>query len=166
MTAGDDIHEARAHDEASSARRALLALESPASLDFDDPALEWRRLFSEILGTFLLVMAGAGAVVVGAVSGGAISRTAAVTAPGLTVMAVILFMGGVSGAHLNPVVSIAFALRRDFPWRRSFGYVLAQLLGATLACLFLLAVFGEKGQLGATLPGTGLHDWQAMLIEL
>ena len=166
MTAGDDIHDARAHDEASSARRAQLALESPATLDFDDPALEWRRLFAEILGTFLLVLAGAGAVVVDAESGGSIGRTAAVTAPGLTVMAIILFMGGVSGAHLNPVVSIAFALRRDFPWRRSFGYVLAQLLGGTLSCLFLLAVFGDKGRLGATLPGAGIHDWQAMLIEL
>jgi aquaporin Z len=81
-------------------------------------------------------------------------------------MAVILFMGGVSGAHLNPVVSVAFALRRDFPWRRCFGYVLAQLIGATLACAFLLAVFGDKGKLGATLPGAGIHDWQAMLIEL
>ena len=135
-------------------------------LDFDDPALEWRRLFSELLGTFLLVMAGAGAVVVDAVSGGEISRTAAVTAPALTVMAVILFMGGVSGAHLNPVVSIAFALRKDFPWRRSFGYVLAQLVGATLACLFLLAMLGNKGELGATLPGHGIHDWQALLMEV
>jgi aquaporin Z len=81
-------------------------------------------------------------------------------------MVVILFMGGVSGAHLNPVVSIAFALRRDFPWRRCFGYMLAQLIGATLACLFLLAVLGNKGQLGATLPGDGIHDWQAMLIEV
>ena len=157
---------ARTRMEAHRARRALLALESPATLDFDDPALEWRRLFSEILGTFLLVMAGAGAGVVGAVSGGEISRTAAVTAPGLTVMAIILFMGGVSGAHLNPVVSIAFALRRDFPWRRCFGYVVAQLAGATLACAFLLAVFGDKGNLGATVPGAGIHDWQAMLIEL
>jgi aquaporin Z len=81
-------------------------------------------------------------------------------------MAVILFMGGVSGAHLNPVVSVAFALRHDFPWRRCFGYVLAQLIGATLACLFLLAALGDKGKLGATLPGGGIHDWQAMLIEL
>jgi aquaporin Z len=145
--------------------RALLALESPGTLDFDDPALEWRRLFSEILGTFLLVLAGAGAVVVDAVLGG-VTRAAAVTVPGLTVMAVILFMGGVSGAHLNPVVSIAFALRRDFPWRRCLGYVVAQLAGATLACAFLLAVFGDKGKLGATLPGAGIHDWQAMLIEL
>src|SRR3954464_12756763 len=142
--------------DAESARRAVLALESPDTLDFDDPTLEWRRLFSEILGTFLLVMAGAGGAVVGAVSHGEISRTAAVTAPGLTVMAIILFMGGVSGAHLNPVVSIAFGLRRDFPWRRCAGYVIAQLLGATLACLFLLAVFGDKGSLGATVPGNGI----------
>jgi aquaporin Z len=155
----------QAKAEANRAWRALLALESPSTLDFDDPTLEGRRLFSELLGTFLLVLAGAGAGVVNAVSGG-ISRTAAVTAPGLTVMAIILFMGGVSGAHLNPVVSISFALRRDFPWRRCFGYIIAQLLGATLACLFLLAVFGNKGQLGATLPGPGIHDWQAMLIEL
>jgi hypothetical protein len=94
MESGEDMHAAaidaersrreaaRASAEAHRVRRALLALESPASLDFDDPTLEWRRLFSEILGTFLLVMAGAGAVVVSAVSGGAISRTAAVTAPG------------------------------------------------------------------------------------
>jgi aquaporin Z len=166
MARGHDIHAPGHADEARSARRALLALENPATLDFDDPALEWRRLFSEILGTFLLVLAGAGAVVVGAVSGGAISRPAAVTAPGLTVLAVILFMGGVSGAHLNPAVSVAFALRGDFPWRRCLGYVLAQLVGATLSCLFLLAVLGNKGQLGATLPGGGIHDWQAMLIEL
>jgi aquaporin Z len=155
-----------AHEDAIRARRALLALESPSTLDFDDPALEWRRLFSEILGTFMLVMVGAGGGVVNAVSHGAISRSAAVTAPGLTVLAIILFMGGVSGAHLNPVVTVAFGLRRDFPWRRAAGYILAQLVGATLACLFLLAVFGNVGNLGATLPGPGIADWQAMLIEL
>jgi aquaporin Z len=125
-----------------------------------------RRLFSELLGTFLLVVAGAGAGVVNAVSHGAISRPAAVTAPGLTVMAVILFMGAVSGAHLNPAVSIAFSLRGDFPWRRVPGYVLAQLAGATLACLFLWAALGKVGSLGATVPGAGVSDWQAFLIEL
>jgi aquaporin Z len=166
MAQDDEIDYARVREDPGAARRALLALESPATLDFDDPTLEWRRLFSETLGTFMLVMAGAGALVVGAVSGGEVSRTAAVTAPGLTVMAVILFMGGVSGAHLNPVVSLAFAARHDFPWRRCFGYVVAQLIGATLACLFLLAVLADKGRLGATLPGDGIHDWQAMLIEL
>jgi aquaporin Z len=87
------------------------------------PAL--RRLFSELFGTFLLVLAGAGAGVVGAVSHGQVSRSAGVAAPGLTVMAVILFMGAVSGAHLNPAVTIAFSLRGDFPWRRVPGYVVA-----------------------------------------
>ena len=135
-------------------------------LEFDDPALEWRRLFSELLGTFLLVLVGAGGGVVDAVSHGMISRAAAVTAPGLMVIAIIMFMGAVSGAHLNPVVTIAFTLRRDFPWRRVPGYVLVQLLGATLACLFLRVLFGKVGMLGATEPGAHIRDWQAMLIEL
>src|SRR6516165_8532255 len=115
--------------------------------NFDDPSLEWRRLFSEVLGTFLLVLVGAGGGVVNAVSSGAISRAAAVTAPGLMVLAIILFMGAISGAHLNPAVSIAFATRGDFPWLRVPGYIIAQLLGATLACLVLKALFGNAGML-------------------
>jgi aquaporin Z len=104
--------------------------------------------------------------VVAAASHVAIGRVAAVSAPGLTVLAVILFMGAVSGAHLNPVVSFAFAIRGDFPWRRVAGYVLAQLFGGTLAVLFLLAVFGRAGSLGATVPGRGISDVQATLMEL
>jgi aquaporin Z len=104
--------------------------------------------------------------VINAQSAGAISRTAAVTAPALMVMAIILFMGAVSGAHLNPAVSLSFAARGDFPWRRVPGYILAQLVGATCACLFLWAMFGQIGQLGATQPGAGISDWQAMLMEL
>ena len=134
--------------------------------DWDDPTQEWRRLFSALLGTFFLVLVGAGGAVVNAQSDGAISRAAAVTAPGLMVMAIILFMGAVSGAHLNPAVSIAFAARGDFPWRRVPGYVIVQLLGATLACLFLWALLGKIGMLGATEPGTGISAWQAMLMEL
>jgi aquaporin Z len=144
----------------------VLALEFPALYDFDDPGLEWRRLFSELFGTFLLVLAGAGAVIVGALSHGEIGRSAAVAAPGLMVLAIILFMGAVSGAHLNPAVTFAFSLRGDFPWRRLPGYVLVQLAGATLACLFLWAVYGKHGALGATEPGAGIADWQAMLTEL
>jgi aquaporin Z len=145
--------------------RALLALEFPGLLDFDDPTLEWRRLFSELFGTFLLVLVAAGGPVVGALSHGAISRPAAVTAPGLMVMAIILFMGAVSGAHLNPAVTLAFTLRRDFPWRRVPGYVVVQLVGASLACLFLWAVYGKVGTLGATEPGAGIGDWQAAATE-
>lgn len=133
--------------------------------NFDNPALEWRRLFSEVLGTFLLVIVAAGGDTVNTVSHGQISRAAAVTAPGLMVLAVILFMGAISGAHLNPAVSIAFAARGDFPWRRVPGYIIAQLVGATLACLLLWALFGKVGLLGATEPGSGISDWQALIME-
>jgi len=143
--------------------RHLLALEFGNRRDFDDPRLEWRRLFSELLGTFFLVLVAAGGGLLYAK--GQISLEAAVVAPGLMVMAIILFMGAVSGAHLNPAVSVAFALRGDFPWKRLPGYIIIQLIGATLACLFLLAVFGNVEHLGATLPGTGYHDWQALLME-
>jgi aquaporin Z len=144
----------------------LVALESPWSRTFDDPALEWRRLFSEFLGTFLLVLVGAGGAVVDALSGGQIGRAAGVTAPGLLVLAVILFMGAVSGAHLNPAVTLSFALRGDFPWRRVPGYIGIQLVGAAAACLLLRIVFGDVGGLGATLPGQGFTDLQAVTVEL
>jgi aquaporin Z len=153
-------------DEVERRNHRHLELEFGRSGEFDDPSREWRRLFSELLGTFFLVLVGAGGVVVGAQSDGAVSRAAAVTAPGLMVMAIILFMGAVSGAHLNPAVSIAFAARGDFPWRRVPGYVIVQLLGATLACLFLWAVLGKLAMLGATEPGPGISDTQAMLMEL
>jgi aquaporin Z len=61
---------------------------------------------------------------------------------------------------------LAFAMRQDFPWRRVPGYIAFQLVGATLACLFLLAVFGNIEHLGATLPGPGYADWQALLMEI
>lgn len=106
-----------------------------------------------MLGTFLLVLVAAGAPVVDAQSHGAVPLDAQVVAPGLMVMAVIYFMGTVSGAHLNPAVSLAFALRGNFPWRRVPGYVCAQLAGAILAAGFLRLTFTNIGQLGATAPG-------------
>jgi aquaporin Z len=143
--------------------RRILMLEFGSREDFADPGLEYRRLFSELLGTFMLVLVAAGGGIL--VGKGQIVLAAAVVAPGLMVLAIILFMGAISGAHLNPVVSLAFALRRDFPWRRVPGYIITQLVGATLACLFLLAVFGNVQHMGATLPGPGYHDWQALLME-
>jgi aquaporin Z len=151
-------------DEPMSRADHLLMLEFGDRDDWDDRSLEWRRLFSELLGTFLLVLAAAGGGIL--VGKGQIALGAAVVAPGLTVLAIILFMGAVSGAHLNPVVSLAFALRGDFPWLRVPGYIIVQLLGATLACLFLLAVFGNVEHLGATLPGPGYANWQALLMEI
>jgi aquaporin Z len=89
-----------------------------------------------------------------------------VVAPALMVAAVILFMGAVSGAHLNPAVSVAFALRGDFPWKRVPAYIVAQFLGAVLATLLLWALIGKQGSAGLTLPGPGISATTAMLWEL
>jgi aquaporin Z len=134
--------------------------------NFKDPRQEWRRIFSEVLGTFFLVLVAAGGGMMGHAFPGVISHSAAVVAPGLMVMAIILFMGKISGAHLNPAVSVAFALRRDFPWRRVPGYIVAQLVGATLAALFLHAVINVSASYGANYPAHGYSDMAAFWMEL
>jgi aquaporin Z len=134
--------------------------------DFNDPHQEWRRLFSELLGTFFLVLAAAGGGMMSHAFPGVISRGAAVVAPALTVMAIILFMGKVSGAHLNPAVSIAFALRRDFPWWRVPGYIIVQLAGATLAAWFLHAVIKVSATYGSHYPAHGYTHLAAFWMEL
>src|SRR5215475_4558422 len=109
--------------------------------DFWDSSYEWRRLFSELLGTFFLVTVAVGGGMVAARFGAAaVPGPVRAVSPGLMVMAVILFMGAVSGAHLNPAVSVAFALRGDFPWRRVGPYIVAQFVGAVLATLLLEAL--------------------------
>ena len=133
--------------------------------DFQDPRQEWRRLFSELYGTFFLVLVAAGGGMMGQAFPNTITRTAAVVAPGLMVMGIIMFMGKVSGAHLNPAVSIAFSLRGDFPWRRVPGYVLVQLIGATLAALFLHEVIEVSAKYGSNYPASGFSGWQAFLME-
>jgi aquaporin Z len=132
--------------------------------NFYDPRYEGRRLFSELLGTFFLVLVAAGGGVVNAQSG-QIPLAVRVTAPGLMVMAMILFMGAVSGAHFNPVVSAAFAMRGDFPWKRVPGYLVAQLVGSILAVLFLRATLGNIGGLGTTEPGPGISAMTALIFE-
>lgn len=138
--------------------------------DFNDPRQQWRRLFSELYGTFLLVVVAAGGSMMSEAFPGVISRSAAVVSPGLMVMGIILFMGKVSGAHLNPAVSIAFALRGDFPWRRVPGYVVVQLLGSTLACLLLQAVIGVSATYGSNYPAAdysaGAAFWMEALLTL
>jgi aquaporin Z len=134
--------------------------------DFNDPRQEWRRLFSELLGTFFLVLAAAGGGMMSHAFPGVISHTAAVTAPALTVMAIILFMGKISGAHLNPAVSIAFALRRDFPWNRVPGYIVVQLAGATLAALVLHAIVNVSASYGSNYPAKGYSAGAAFWMEL
>src|SRR4051794_41911507 len=105
------------------------SVESPWSREFDDARVEWRRLFSEFFGTFLLVLVGAGGAVVDAASGGQIGRAPGVAAPGLLGMAVILFMGAGSGGPLNPGGTPSFAPRGGFPGGRGPGYLVRPLVG-------------------------------------
>ena len=143
-----------------------VGLHTPWTQDFTDLTFEWRRLFSETLGTFFLVLVAAGGAVTNARSHGQVPLDARVVGPGLMVMAVIYFMGTISGAHLNPAVTLAFALRRNFPWRRVPGYVGAQLAGSLLAAGLLRATFGNIGHLGATEPGVGISAATTTLIEV
>ena len=156
---------------AQHAAVALRTLGQPNSVvhafDFWDDSYEGRRLFAELLGTFFLVLVAVGADMVNARFGGsAVPYGARVVAPALMVAAIILFMGTVSGAHLNPAVSIGFALRGDFPWKRVPAYIVAQFLGAVLATLLLWALIGKQGSAGLTLPGSGISSTTAMLWEL
>ena len=161
-------------DGQDTVRHATVALRSlglpnaiAGEFDFWDGQYEARRLFSELLGTFFLVLVAVGGGMVSARFGGnAVPYTAKVVAPALMVAAIILFMGTVSGAHLNPAVSFAFALRGDFPWRRVPAYVVAQFAGAILATLLLWGLIGKQGSAGLTLPGPGISTTTAMLWEL
>jgi aquaporin Z len=133
--------------------------------DFQDPNQELRRLFSEFYGTFLLVLVAAGGGMMSQAFPNTITRAAAVVAPGLMVMGIIMFMGKVSGAHLNPAVSVAFSLRGDFPWRRVPGYIIVQLAGATVAALFLRWVIDVSAKYGSNYPAEGYGAWQALVME-
>jgi aquaporin Z len=138
-----------------------------SQFDFWNDRYEGRRLFSELLGTFFLVLVAVGGGMVSARFGGnAVPYGARVVAPALMVAAIILFMGTVSGAHLNPAVSVAFALRGDFPWKRVPAYIVTQFIGAALATLLLWALIGKQGSAGLTLPGSGISTTTAMLWEL
>jgi len=152
--------------ESAESSQQQRMLHGSAIPDFLESAHEWRRLFAETWGTFLLVVVAAGAAVIGARSGGAISLGMKVVAPGLMVMAIIYFMGAVSGAHLNPAVTLAFAARRNFPWSRVPGYIAAQIVGGIAAASFLWAMFGTTGSLGATTPGSGASEIMAFLMEV
>src|SRR4051812_22369541 len=107
-----------------------------------------RCLLAEALGAFALAFVAAGTVMAGALSHGEVDHIAKAVAPGLIVMALIYAFGDVSGAHFNPAVTLAFALRRDFRWRRVPGYWLAQITGATFAALLLRSTLGTVEHLG------------------
>jgi aquaporin Z len=121
------------------------------------------KLAAEMIGTFALVFAGTGAIVVNDVSGGAVTRVGVSLVFGLVVMAMIYAVGDVSGAHLNPAVTLGFWLSGRLRVRLVGPYVLSQLTGAMLASLLLRSMFGNHAHLGATIPAGGA--WQAFALE-
>lgn len=130
----------------------MRANHTPTGARHDTPFLGSRQLLAELLGTFALTLVAAGGPVIAAASGTEVGLPAQVVAPALLVMAMIYTLGNLSGAHFNPAVTLAFALRKDFPWHRVPGYWATQLVGAILAALLLRTLFGRVGHLGATLP--------------
>lgn len=110
------------------------------------------KLAAEAVGTFALVFAGTGAVVVDAETGGGVGHVGIGLTFGLVLMAMIYAVGHVSGAHFNPAVTLGFAVGRHFPWALVPRYWAAQLLGSVAASLLLRGLFGETANLGATVP--------------
>jgi aquaporin Z len=122
-----------------------------------------RKYAAEIFGTFGLVFAGTGAVVIDAVTSGGVTHVGIALTFGLIVMAMIYAVGDVSGAHLNPAVTLGFLLAGRLPGRCVLPYIVSQLIGAFLASLTLLILFGNHASLGATLPVGSA--WQSFGLE-
>jgi aquaporin NIP len=111
-----------------------------------------RKCFAEFFGTFALVFAGTGAIVINGASGGVITHAGIALTFGLIVLAMIYTVGDISGAHLNPAVTLGFFAARRFPGRTVMPYVISQLLGAIAASLLLHFLFPQDKALGMTLP--------------
>ena len=122
-----------------------------------------RRCISEFIGTFGLVFIGVGAIIVDFTSGGQITHLGVGLVFGFVVAAMIYATGHISGGHINPAVTLGFALSRHFPWKWVPHYWSSQLLGAAAACLVLRALFGDVANMGATLPEGSV--WVSALLE-
>lgn len=116
------------------------------------PSFTRGKLLAEYLGTFALVFAGTGAIVIDQASGGAITHAGVAATFGLVILAMIYTFGDISGAHFNPAVTIAFAVSGRFQWRMTSGYLAAQVAGAFSASALLRFLFPQNALLGTTLP--------------
>jgi len=124
-----------------------------------------KKLIAEFLGTFALVFAGTGAIVINEVSGGAITHVGIALTFGLIVLAMVYTLGDISGAHINPAVTISFFVARRFPGRNVLPYIISQCAGAIGASAVLRLLFPQNAMLGATIPaGSSLQSFFLELI--
>ena len=140
--------------------------ESAETEHWQGAVIEGRRLIAEFWGTLLLTLVATAAAAMHKLQPDEVSAAAAAIAPGAMVLAAIYFMGSVSGAHINPAVTFAFALRQNFPWVRVPGYIAAQVLGAVAGAVLVAAMLGSHGSLGVTSPAPNISSWKAVGIEL
>jgi aquaporin NIP len=123
----------------------------------------FKRAVAELVGTYALVTAGCGAIIVNSQTG-SLGHVGVALTFGLIILAMIAALGHISGAHFNPSVTIAFALTRHFPWRDVVWYVSVQMLGAVLGAITLRLLFGDIAHLGATMPAGSV--WQSFGLEI
>jgi aquaporin Z len=123
-----------------------------------------KKVAAEFIGTFALVFAGTGAIVMNEASGGAITHVGIALTFGLVVLAMIYTVGDISGAHLNPAVSIGFFVARRFAFRELIPYIGSQCAGALAASVILSGLFPQSATLGATIPAGS--EMQSFILEL
>jgi aquaporin Z len=123
-----------------------------------------KKYIAETIGTFALVFCGTGAIVINEISGGAVTHPGIALTFGLIVMAMIYSVGSISGAHLNPAVTLSFAVAGRFPWKQVSAYWISQFAGAILASMILRLLFPANNYLGSTLPSGS--DMQSFVLEI
>jgi aquaporin NIP len=123
-----------------------------------------KKYLAEFIGTFALVFCGTGAIIINEVTNGTVTHVGIAITFGLIVMAMIYALGEISGAHLNPAVTVAFAANKNFPWKEVPFYIVSQAAGALTASFILHFLFPASVSLGSTLPaGT---DMQSFILEI
>jgi aquaporin NIP len=122
-----------------------------------------RKYLAEFIGTFALVFCGTGAIIINEATNGTVTHVGIAVTFGLIVMAMIYALGNISGAHLNPAVSIAFTIAKRFPLKQLFPYITSQIGGALLASFTLQLLFPSNEYLGSTIPGGSVS--QSFILE-
>ena len=122
-----------------------------------------KKYLAELIGTFALVFVGTGSVIVNDLSGGSLGLVGISLAFGIIISAMIYVFGNISGAHINPAVTIALTTGKQFPIKKAGFYIFAQILGAILASILLKFMFSESLTLGATIPSGELL--QSFILE-